>query len=81
MKNIFSHIHRSSKIALTAGWIAVFVLLSVSAVLYVGAGRLFDYHSAVFVSEKLLETVRPVCILASIFPLAIEYFAVRKDNA
>lgn len=81
MKNIFSSIHRSSKRALTAGWIAVFVLLAASTVLYVGAGRIFDYYSAVFISERLLETVRPVCILASVCPLAIEYFAVRKDNA
>lgn len=80
MKEVFTQMHRFSKTVLITGWITVIVMLAVSTILYIGAGDLFDYYSAVEISEKLLGFVRPVCITVSIGSVALEYYIRQKDN-
>ena len=79
MKEVFSQIHRSSKTVLIIGWSIIVFMLAASTVLYIGAGNVFDYYSAVEVSEKLLASVRPVCLVVCASCLTIEYFIKKKN--
>lgn len=80
MKEVFSQIHRLSKTVLITGWITVAFMLVSSTILYIGAGKLFDYYSSVEISEKLLELVRPVCVAVSIGSIAIENRMRQKNS-
>lgn len=79
MKNSLK-IHRSSKRFLIIGTAAVAIVLLASTLLYIGAGRLFDYYSATDISEKLLASVRPLSVTVCVGSIGIEYFFKRKDN-
>lgn len=78
MKKIFFSLHRSSKAVLVIGAIALISVLCASTVLFVGAGRMFDYYPAVEISEKLLAGVRPMSVAVSAGSLSLEYFAKKK---
>ena len=80
MKETFSQIHRLSKTVFIIGCIIVVVMLAVSAILYIGAGELLDYYSSVELSEKLLETARPVCVAVCIGSISLEYFLKQRKN-
>lgn len=79
MKNAFK-IHRSSKHFLIIGAAAVALIITASAVLYIGAGRLFDYHLATDISEKLLAASRPLSVTVCAGSVGIEYFFKQKDS-
>lgn len=80
MKKIFSQIHRPAKMTFVFGWIIIILMLGVSTLLYIGAGDLFDYYSAVDISEKLLAAVRPVTVAVCAGSLALEYSSKRREN-
>lgn len=80
MKNLIK-IHRNSKRFLVIGTAAVTAMLIASTVLYLGAGRMFDYYAATDISEKLLAGVRPLSVTVCIGSLGTEYlFRKRNDN-
>lgn len=79
MKNHIK-IHRNSKRFLIIGTAAVIAMLLASTVLYLGAGRLFDYYSATDISEKLLASVRPLSLTVCLGSVGTEYFFKRKDS-
>ncbi len=80
MKKMFSFMHRPAKVAFIAGWIITLLMLIVSAVLYIGAGRVFDYYIATDISEKLLMLTRPAAIAVSAISLSLEYFFGKRKN-
>ena len=80
MKKILSGIHRPARLAFVIGAAAVIIVLAVSTLLYIGAGRLFDYYSAVAVSEKLLAGVRPLSVGVCLGSLGLEYFSKQKSD-
>lgn len=79
MKNTLK-IHRNSKRFLIIGTVTVILIILASTVLYIGAGRLFDYHLATEISEKLLAASRPVSVTVCIGSVGIEYFLKRKHS-
>lgn len=79
MKNTLK-IHRNSKRFLIIGTVTVILIILASTVLYIGAGRLFDYHLATDISEKLLAASRPVSVTVCIGSVGIEYFLKRKHS-
>lgn len=79
MKKILSVVHRSTKVTFALGEALVVFLLVVSTVFYFGAGRIFDYHFAIDVSEKLLESVRPLSVLVGVGSLGLEYYLRQKS--
>ncbi len=80
MKKILSLIHRPARRVFIIGAISVFVMIIVSAFLYIGAGRMFDYYSATVTSERLLALSRPVCIGVCTGSLGLEYFCQKNEN-
>ena len=81
MKEIFKNIHRPTKLSLIIGWVIIAVIIAVSTVLYIGAGEVFDYYSAVSLSEKLLTAARPVSVAVFAASTGIEYCSKRKKNS
>ncbi len=79
MKNTIK-IHRNSKRFLLIGGITVALIILVSAVLYIGAGRLFDYYIATDISEKLLAVSRPVSVAVCTGSVSMEYFFKKRDS-
>lgn len=79
MKNA-SKIHQGSKRFLITGTVTVILIILASTVLYIGAGRLFDYYIATDVSEKLLAASRPVSVAVCAGSVGIEYFFKRKEQ-
>lgn len=79
MKNAIK-LHRGSKRFLIIGAAAVISVLLASTVLYLGAGRLFDYYSATDISERLLASVRPLSVTVCAGSVGMEYFLKRKDT-
>lgn len=73
MRKIFIKLHRRTKYIVAIGWAAVILMLFASTLLYAGAGRFFDYHSAVDLSEKLLALCRPAAVIAALASLGSEY--------
>lgn len=73
MRKIFIKLHRRTKYIVTISWAAVILMLFASTLLYAGAGRLFDYHFAVDLSEKLLTLCRPAAVIATLISLGSEY--------
>lgn len=80
MRKILSLIHRPAKRVLFIGALIIFFMLFVSTVLYIGAGVLFDYYSAVDLSESLLAGVRPASVAVSLGSLALEYTSRKREN-
>lgn len=80
MRKILSLIHRPAKRALFIGTLIIFLMLIASTVLYIGAGVLFDYYSAVDLSENLLAGVRPASVAVSLGSLGLEYSSRKKEN-
>lgn len=80
MKNTTLKIHRCSKRFLIIGAAAVIAILLASTVLYIGAGRIFDYYSATDISENLLASVRPLSVTVCAGSLGIEYFFKTKES-
>ena len=80
MKNIFDKIHKPAKRVLIAGYIIMLVMLIVSAFLYLGAGRFFDYYSVIGISDGLLNSVRPLSVLVCLVSAGAEYMARQKDT-
>ncbi len=81
MKKIFTNLHRRTKYIVVLGWAAVMIMLFVSALLYIGAGEMFDYYSAVDISEKLLTLCRPASVFACLASLGSEYAAKQRNGA
>ena len=73
-------IHRKSKWFLAIGSAIVIIIILSSTVLYIGAGRMFDYHIATDISEKLLAASRPVSVTVCAGSFGIEYFLKKKDS-
>lgn len=73
MKDIFSEINPISKHIFLIGFITAFLIVAVSAVLYFGAGRIWDSNFSISLSEKLLAASRPVGVSACVFALLAEY--------
>ena len=80
MKKILSRIHRPARLVLTVGALSVIVIILLSTLLYIGAGRMFDYYSAIDASEKLLAFSRPVSVGVCTGSLGIEYFLKQREN-
>ena len=81
MKKIFREIHRPARRVFVIGWLIVAAVVIVSAVLYIGAGRMFDYYFSVEISEKLLASARPVSIGVCVSAIGLEYCSIRKQNS
>ncbi len=79
MKNA-SKIHPGAKRFLIAGTVTVIFIILASTVLYIGAGRLFDYYIATDISEKLLAASRPVSVTVCVGSVGLEYFLKRKHS-
>ncbi len=79
MKNALK-IHPGAKHFLIAGTVTVILIIVASTVLYIGAGRLFDYYLATEISEKLLAVSRPVSVTVCAGSVGIEYFLKRKHS-
>ena len=73
-------IHRKSKHFLVIGSTIVVMIILASTVLYIGAGRLFDYHIATDISEKLLAASRPISVAVCTGSFGIEYFLKKKES-
>lgn len=80
MKKILSRIHRPARFVFITGAVSVVLMIIASTLLYMGAGRLFDYYSAVDFSEKLLALSRPVSVGVCGGALGLEYFSKRKEK-
>ncbi len=81
MKEILKNVHRPAKYVFITGWIIIAVIIAASTVLYIGAGELFDYYSAVALSEKLLTSARPVSVAVFAASTGIEYCLKNKSNS
>lgn len=79
MKNALK-IHSVAKHFLIAGTVTVILIIIASTVLYIGAGRLFDYYLATEISERLLAVSRPVSVAVCAGSVGIEYFLKRKQS-
>ncbi len=77
MKTIFENLHRRTKYVVILSWTTVVILLFASTLFYIGAGRMFDYHFAVDLSENLLALCRPAAIAACLASLISEHSARR----
>ncbi len=80
MKKILSRIHRPARFVFIFGALSVIIMIVLSTLLYIGAGRVFDYYSAVDASEKLLAFSRPVSVGVCTGSLGIEYFLKHREN-
>lgn len=73
MKDILSEINPISKHIFLIGFITAVLIVAASAVLYFGAGRLWDYYFCIPLSEKLLAASRPAGVSACASALLVEY--------
>ena len=81
MKEILKNVHRSAKYVFIIGWIVIVAVVAASTVLYIGAGEVFDYYSAVSMSEKLLTAARPASVAVFAASTGIEYCLKRKKDS
>lgn len=81
MKEILKNVHRPAKYVFIIGWIIIAAVVAASTVLYIGAGEVFDYYSAVSLSEKLLTAARPVSVAVFAASTGIEYCSKKKSNS
>lgn len=80
MKKIFTNLHRRTKYTVIFSWASVMIMLFASTLLYIGAGEIFDYYSAIAISEKLLTLCRPAAVFACLAALYSEYAAKQKKD-
>lgn len=80
MRKIFASVHRPARLLMIIGWLTVAVTVAASAVLYIGAGDVFDYYSAIGISENLLAVSRPIAVVVCVFSLLIEYRSKQKNT-
>lgn len=78
MKEVFLQIHPHTKRAAVIGSLLIISVLAVSAVLYFGAGRAFDYYTAKDAAERLLTAVRPMGVAVCSLILFLEHRAVNR---
>ncbi len=81
MKEILKNVHRPAKYVFTIGWIVTAVVVVLSAVLYIGAGKIFDYYSAVDLSEKLLTSARPLSVAVFAVSTGLEYGLKKRSGS
>ena len=81
MRKILSSVHRPARRVLIIGWITVALIIAVSTVLYLGAGAVFDYYSAIETSEYLLALSRPAAVAACVISLLSEYRSRQKKSS
>ncbi len=81
MKEILKNVHRPAKYVFIIGWIAIAAVVITSTVLYIGAGEVFDYYSAVALSEKLLTSARPISVGVFAASTCVEYCLKKKSNS
>lgn len=81
MREILKNVHRPVKCVFVIGWIVVAAVVAASTVLYIGAGEIFDYYSAVALSEKLLTSARPISVAVFVASTGIEYCLKKKSNS
>ncbi|MBQ8016420.1 MAG: hypothetical protein IJ264_09590 [Clostridia bacterium] len=81
MKEILKRIHRPARRVFIMGWSVILAVLAASTVLYIGAGSLFDYYSAVEISEGLLASVRPISVAVCVSSLGVEYYSKQKKDS
>ncbi|MBQ4604372.1 MAG: hypothetical protein IKK63_00815 [Clostridia bacterium] len=81
MREILKNVHRPAKCVFVIGWIVVAAVVAASTVLYIGAGEIFDYYSAVALSEKLLTSARPISVAVFAASTGIEYCLKKKSNS
>lgn len=81
MKKVFASVHRPARRILIIGWLTVALIIAVSTVLYIGAGAVFDYYSAIEISEYLLALSRPVAVAVCTVSLLSEYCSRRKKSS
>ena len=80
MKNTFRSLGRISKRIIISGWSASIILLISSAVIFFGAGKIFDYYPSMTLCSSLLAATRPVFVISSAASLGTEYFKKQKDK-
>ena len=68
-------ISSASKHIFVLGSVAVALTVAASAVLYFGAGTLWDYYACIATSEKLLALSRPMSVVVCVAALLLEYRA------
>lgn len=81
MKNITDKIHTPAKRVLIIGFSVIAFMLAVSALLYIGAGRIFDYYSVIGISEGMLNSVRPISVFVCLGSLGAEYLSRQKESS
>ena len=81
MKEILKNVHRPAKYVFIIGWMIIAAIIAASTVLYIGAGEIFDYYSAVDMSEKLLTSARPVSVAVFAVSTGIEYYSKKKSDS
>ena len=80
LKNILNRISPVSKRIFIIGFSAAVLIVAVSAVIYFGAGREWDYYLCISLSEKMLAASRPVITSTCICALLVEYRAKTCDK-
>lgn len=81
MKNITDKIHTPAKRVLIIGFAVIALMIAVSALLYVGAGRFFDYYSVIGISEGMLSGVRPLGVFVCLGSVGAEYVSRQKESS
>ena len=81
MKNITDKIHAPAKRVLAIGFSVIAVMLAASALLYVGAGRIFDYYSVIGISEGMLSGVRPISVFVCLGSVGAEYVSRQRESS
>ncbi len=81
MKEILKNVHRPAKYVFVIGCIIIAAIITASTVLYIGAGEIFDYYSAVGLSEKLLTSARPVSVAVFAASTCVEYCLKKKSDS
>ncbi len=81
MRKFFASVHRPARRVMIIGWITVALIVAVSTVLYIGAGAVFDYYSAIEISETLLAFSRPVAVAVCVVSLLSEYRSRQKESS
>lgn len=80
MKNVYQNLGIISKRIIVSGWSVSIILLISSAVIYFGAGKIFDYYPSMRLCNLLLSSSRPIFVISSIASLGAEYIKKQKDT-
>ncbi len=80
MRKVFESVHRPARRVMIIGGVTVVLVIAVSTVLYIGAGAVFDYYSAIEISEALLALSRPIAVAVCVISLLSEYRSKQKNS-